>query len=172
LKIRLDECISNRVALAVIQLTANREGYEVSFVLRGGPDPNWIKAFAEEGGTAIVSGDHNILQHWPNLIAYTESGLISFFPPKAYEHLKLYARAAFIIRWWPAIVEKIKISNRGDRWRLPMQWTEIDHTKMQPLKDPRVDAPQTESDPTTHPTKQDSLPLSQPGRDPEDRAGQ
>lgn len=89
MKIRLDECISNRVALAVIQLTANRGGYEVSFVLRGGPDPNWIKAFAEEGGTAIVSGDHNILQHWPNLIAYTESGLISFFPPKAYEHLNM-----------------------------------------------------------------------------------
>lgn len=127
-----------------MQLTANREGYEVSFVQhgKGGADPNWLKAFAEEGGTAIVSGDHNIIQHWPNLIAYTESGLISFFPPKAYEHLKLYGRAAFFLRWWPAIVEKVKISNEGDRWRLPMQWTEIDHTKMQPLKDPQVDEPE------------------------------
>ena len=73
------------MALAVIKLTANREGYEVSFVRHGSgaTDPDWIRAFAAEGGTAIVSGDHDILQHWPNLIAYTESGLISFFPPKA-----------------------------------------------------------------------------------------
>jgi hypothetical protein len=71
LKIKLDECISNRVALAIMQVTANREGYEVSFVRagHGGTDPQWIRAFVGEGGTAIVSGDHDILQHWPNLIA-------------------------------------------------------------------------------------------------------
>ena len=70
-------------------------------------------AFAAEDGTAIVSGDHDILQHWPNLIAYTESGLISFFPPKAYQHFGAYSRAAFILRWWPAIIEKIKVSQSG-----------------------------------------------------------
>jgi hypothetical protein len=137
LKIKLDECISNRVALAIMQVTANREGYEVSFVRHGhgGTDPDWILAFADEGGTAIVSGDHNILQHWPNLIAYTESGLVSFFPPKAYQHLSGFGRAA----WWPAIIEKIKISQKGDRWRIPINWVQIDHTKMEPLKDPRID---------------------------------
>jgi PIN like domain len=82
LKIRLDECIPNRVALAVVQVVGNRAGYEVSFVRHGGPDPIWLETFAKDGGTAIVSGDYDILQHWPNLIAYTESGLISFFPPK------------------------------------------------------------------------------------------
>ena len=139
MKIRLDECIPSRVALAVMQVTANREGYEVSFIRHGGPDPDWIRSFADEDGTAIVSGDYNILQHWPNLIAYTESGLISFFPPKAYHRLGGFGRAAFWIRWWPAIVEKIKLSARGDRWRLPMNWTEIDHTRMEPIKDPRID---------------------------------
>jgi hypothetical protein len=72
LKIKFDECISTRVALAVKQVVGNRAGYEVFFVRQGGPDPNWIRAFAEEGGTAIVSGDYDILQHWPNLIAYAE----------------------------------------------------------------------------------------------------
>jgi hypothetical protein len=139
LKIKLDECIPNRVALAVMQVVGNRAGYEVSFVRHGGPDPNWIQGYAREGGTAIVSGDYHILQHWPNLIAYTESGLISFFPPKAYHHLSGFGRIAFIIRWWPAIIEKIKVSGRGDRWRLPMNWREIDPTKMEPLKDPRFD---------------------------------
>jgi PIN like domain len=141
LKIRLDECIANRVALAVIAITDNREGYEVSFIRHGegSPDPDWIRKFALDGGTAIVSGDHNILQHWPNLVAYTESGLISFFPPSEYEHLRGFARAAFIIRWWPAIIEKVKRSARGDRWRLPMVWHSTDHTKMKPIKDPRID---------------------------------
>ena len=92
-----------------------------------------------EDGTAIVSGDHNILQHWPNLIAYIESGLVSFFPPSEYEHLKGYGRAALIIRWWPAIVEKIKLSKPGDRWRLPMIWQATDHSKMKSIRDPRVD---------------------------------
>jgi PIN like domain len=89
LKIRLDECIANRIARAIVEVTANRPGYEVSYVQhgKGGFDPDWIRKFAAEDGTAIVSGDHDILQHWPNLIAYTETGLISFFPPKAYVHL-------------------------------------------------------------------------------------
>jgi hypothetical protein len=165
LKIRLDECIANRIARAIVEITANRPGYEVSYVQHGagGFDPDWIRRFAAEDGTAIVSGDHDILQHWPNLIAYTESGLVSFFPPRAYANLKAYARAAFILRWWPAIIEKIKVSNRGDRWRLPMQWTEIDHTKMEALRDPRVDRPENPADgkPTTE-AKQDDLQLKRP----------
>ena len=74
LKIKLDENIANRIARAVMCITENRAGYEVSYVRHGDGsiDPDWIKKFAAEGGTAIVSGDDKILQHWPNLIAYTE----------------------------------------------------------------------------------------------------
>jgi hypothetical protein len=54
--------------------------------------------------------------------------------------MKGYGCAAFLVRWWPAIVEKIKLSERGDRWRIPMLWTP-DVTKFQPLKDPRIDGP-------------------------------
>jgi hypothetical protein len=159
LKIRLDENISHRIASAVIAVAGNRSGYEVSCVTPGsGPDPDWIKKFAEEGGTAILSGDHNILQHWPNLIAYTESGLISFFPPSEYEHLKGFARAAFLIRWWPAIVEKTKQSKSGDRWRLPMNWRDTDPNKMISIKDPRVDGDKKLLD--TSKLKQASLNLA------------
>jgi hypothetical protein len=95
------------------------------------------KKFASEDGTIIVSGDYNILQNWPDLVAYTESGLISFFPPPAFGKMYGPGRAAFIIRWWPAIIEKAKISARGDRWRLPMLWTP-DITKIEPISDPRL----------------------------------
>jgi PIN like domain len=162
LKIRFDECIANRIARAIVEVTANRAGFEVSYVPHGhgGFDPDWIRKFAAEDGTAIVSGDHDILQHWPNLIAYTESGLISFFPPKAYVHFNAFSRAAFFLRWWPAIIEKIKVSNKGDRWCLPLQWSEVDHTKMKALKDPRTEKPESPGDekPTTE-AEQDDLPL-------------
>jgi len=142
LKIRFDENISSRLAHALIALTANRSGYEVSWVRqvheRATKDPSWIRAFAAEDGTAIVSGDHAILQHWPDLIAYTESGLISFFPPPAFNGLTRYGRAALFIRWWPAIIEKIKQSKSGDRWRIPMTWTP-DVSKFEAIKDPRID---------------------------------
>lgn len=74
--------------------------------------------------------------------------------------LNAYSRAAFILRWWPAIIEKIKISNKGDRWRLPMQWGEIDHTKLEALRDPRVDEPvaSDHEKPTTE-AKQNALPI-------------
>jgi len=142
-----------------MEITQNRPGYEVSYIRHGDGslDPDWIKRFSDEGGTAIVSGDHNILQHWPNLIAYTESGLISFFPPSEYEHLKGFARAGFIIRWWPAIVEKIKVSKPGDRWRLPMIWANADHNKMISIKDPRVDTDKRDIDTTQF--KQEDLNL-------------
>lgn len=111
----------------MIAITANREGFEVSHVLdvhdKGIDDVDWITRFSDEGGTAIISGDNNILKNWPNLIAYKESGLIGFFPPPKFSGLTGYAKAALLIRWWPVIVEKIKLSSLGDTWRVPMYWT-------------------------------------------------
>ena len=89
MKVRLDENLSCRVANALKAFLANRSGLEVTWVRDFNPpgtnDPTWIRKFALEGGYAIVSGDGEILQKWPNLIAYTESGLISFFPPVGFE---------------------------------------------------------------------------------------
>ena len=77
MKIRLDENLSHRVAVAVMAIVTNRPGYEVSYVRQdhreGTTDPDWLRAFAEKDGTAIVSGDHRILQHWPNLVAYKQT---------------------------------------------------------------------------------------------------
>jgi PIN like domain len=140
LKIRLDENLSYRVANAVKAIVADRDGFQVThntIVAQGVKDPHWLKKFASEDGDVIVSGDWNILQNWPDLVAYTESGLISFFPPSGFGKLFGPGRASFIIRWWPAIIEKAKCSERGDRWRLPMAWTP-DITKIEAIIDPRL----------------------------------
>lgn len=141
MKIRLDENLSYRVARALVAALPNTDGYEVSYVgdehPPGTTDPDWLRKFAEDGGTAIISGDFNMLRNWPDLVAYTETGLISFFPPASFQKLNRFGKIAFIVRWWPAIIEKIKMSQPGDRWRLPMKW-EPSHTDMEILKDPRV----------------------------------
>jgi hypothetical protein len=140
LKIRLDENLSYRVAHAVLAIVANREGFEVthnSEVAQGVKDPAWLTKFAAEDGDMIVSGDWRILQHWPDLVAFTESGLVSFFPPAVFGQMVGYARAAFILRWWPTMLEKYKSSERGDRWRLPASWTP-DPTKIAKIEDPRL----------------------------------
>jgi hypothetical protein len=136
--------LSYRVANALKAFLADRTGLEISwvrdFVPPGTNDPTWLRAFAAEGGIAVVSGDGNILQHWPNLIAYHESGLVSFFPPTGFQHkLTGFAQAALLIRWWPAIIEQIKISERSTSWRIPMHWTP-DITKFERLRDPRINA--------------------------------
>ncbi len=141
MKVRLDQNLSYRVARAVTAALPDRDGYEVSYVGDVHPpktsDPDWLRQFASEGGTAIISGDFNIITHWPDLVAYTETGLIAFFPPPSFEDLKRFGKVAFIVRWWPAIIEKIKISAPGDRWRIPMKWNP-NHMDMQLLVDPRV----------------------------------
>lgn len=150
MKIRLDECLSFRVAAALRGFTANRSGFEVSHVRDDNPrktdDPTWIRAFAADGGDVVISGDPNILRHWPNLVAYRESGLIAFFPPARWDVLRGAGQAALIVRWWPAIVEKAKASQRGDCWRLPLIWSP-DANKFQQLKDPRF---KTEADRKSH----------------------
>ena len=52
LEFRQDECIANRIARAIVEVTANRPGYEVSYVQhgKGGFDPDWIRKFAAEDG--------------------------------------------------------------------------------------------------------------------------
>ena len=140
MRIRLDENLSPRVATAVQAIAGNRSGFDVSHNrdgYAGVADPLWLKSFASADGDVVVSGDANILQNWPDLIAYHESGLVAFFPSPAFQRFKGYARAAFILRWWPAIIEKAKESEAGDCWRLPMQWTP-DLRSFQRLKDPRL----------------------------------
>lgn len=141
MKIRLDNNLSYRVRDALVAALPNRDGYEVShYGTSHAPatsDPDWLRAFASEDGTAIVSGDARILHNWPDLVAFTETGLISFFPPHPFEQLDRFGKVAFIVRWWPAIIEKIKLSQPGDRWRLPFKW-DRQHADMRMLEDPRV----------------------------------
>ena len=141
MKIKFDENISPRIVTAIRSLEPDRE-IELGSVLedygQGQSDPDWMFRFRQDGGVAMVSGDHNILQTPVNLAAYKASGLISIWPPPGYPNLKRFGQAAFLILWWPVIKLKIKASSAGDRWRLPMSFTPMQDA-LKPITDPRID---------------------------------
>lgn len=141
MKIRLDAQISYRVANALKAFVSNRSGgLVIDWVGDDNPpgttDPTWIRKYSESGGIAIISGDGKILQNRADLVAYIESGLIGFWVPHRFDDFKGYAQAAILLRWFPAIVEKVKASERGDCWQFPMSWTPDIKTFKQ-LRDPR-----------------------------------
>jgi PIN like domain len=140
-KIKFDENISVRLVQA-IRCVEKDTAIEISSVLedygKGLKDPEWMFRFRDEDGRAMISGDHNILQKSINLVAYTESGLVSIWPPPGWPRLKRWGQAALLFRWWPSIKEKIAASSSGDRWRIPMQWTP-DVGAFIVIRDPRID---------------------------------
>lgn len=150
MKIRLDEHISPRVAGALTAFIENRRGYEVSHVRDAHPvgasDISWLRAFAAEGGSVIVSGDANILQRWPELVAYTETGLIGFFPQSRWNQSNGWTKAALLKVWWQSIVTKAQASRPGDTWRFPFQWTPSSE-KFDLIRDPRVSGSQAQRTP-------------------------
>ena len=143
MKLKFDENISIRLVQAIRVLERDNT-IKIGSVLEdygaGIQDPDWMFRFRDEGGDAMISGDHNILQKPVNLVAYTESGLISIWPHAGFQRLKLLGQAALIIRWWIAIKVKITASDPGSRWRIPAagSWTPSEDA-FEPIRDPRVD---------------------------------
>lgn len=140
MKIKFDENISPHIVQAIRCLETDR-AIKIESVLEdygaGTSDPDWMFKFRDEGGVGMISGDHRILQDPVNLVAYTESGLISLWPDTGWQTLKRYGQAALLARWWPCIKERLSTSTKGQRWRIPMLWTP-EVAKLKEMKDPRV----------------------------------
>ena len=115
MKIKFDEECSTRLVNAISNLETDAS-IELTSVHRdygeGIADPDWMFRFRDEGGRAMVSGDHAILQKPVNLKAYTEAGLISIWPSPGWPELKRWGQSALMIRWWPIIKKKIEESSR------------------------------------------------------------
>ncbi|MER8452767.1 hypothetical protein NKG60_22735 [Mesorhizobium sp. M1428] len=141
MKIKFDANVSPKIVRAVRALEAD-SSIEIGSVHEdyqaGIADPDWMFKFSKAGGDAMISGDHNILQKPENLIAYIESGLVSIWPSPGWPDLKRFGQAALVIRWWITTKQRILTSQKGDRWRLPMNWTP-GVEKFTPIKDPRFD---------------------------------
>ena len=121
----LDENLSYRLARA-LKVVAHTSKYEIFHVRQKNPasttDPDWLRKFAADGGTAIVSGDPKILHKPHELLAIMETGLISFFVPKKWDDLSRFGRAALVILWWPKIIVQTKNGKPSESWRIPIRF--------------------------------------------------
>ena len=86
-------------------------------------DENWVRRFARAHGNVVVTGDGRIRKNLHEQAAFFQAGMITFFFDTAWNNLPLYDKAAMLMTWWPAIIEKAKASKPGDSWEMPSHWT-------------------------------------------------
>lgn len=140
MRIMIDENISQRLARSLRDIAGVTE-YQIVHVRERAPkgtlDPDWIRGFAADGGTAIVSADLNIRQKPIELLAIMDTGLISFFMPGQWQRCSRWFKAAHLCRWWPAIVQHIHDGVAGDSWEVPLGFS--GNGPMRPLRRPDVE---------------------------------
>lgn len=139
--IRFDENISRRIPDALRQLRLP-DGVEVESAFdanaEGLADVDWLTDFANRDGNCIVSGDERMRDRPAERAALQAAGIVAVFPPEGrfWTPLRLHGQAAFLIRWFPVIVELAQDSPPGEHFRLPMSWT-LDRDSVRTL--PRLD---------------------------------
>lgn len=111
MKIRADEHFSPLLVDAVSQV-ALRDGWEFTSVLDtgygGASDPHWVRAFAAEGGGAIISGDSDFCKVYPQIKAVFDTGLKVIHLPPKWSTSTGDLKAAFVFQWWKRIEETIE----------------------------------------------------------------
>lgn len=117
-----DEHLSPRIIRAVCEI-ALRKGWRLEKVVGSAlcnrEDEDWVEAFAESGGNAIVSADRAMLKR-PTLIKkISDLGLIGIYLPSEWAEARRQYQAAHILFWWPKIEQTIETSAPGSAWIVP-----------------------------------------------------
>lgn len=126
MKVLFDENLPGLLAESV-QVLARDEPYEVHHVIpwlgKGTSDVNWMKAVGSEGGWIVISNDHHIATRPHEIAAWRQHGVIGFVLPKAFNQMRFWDKAAFLIRWWEAIMDAAGAAKPGDMHFVPAKWT-------------------------------------------------
>lgn len=85
-------------------------------------DTPWLKKFVKDGGSVVITGDKRMRSKPHERKALLDLGLIGFFVPSTWNRMKFMNQAAYLLRWWPTIVECAKDSPPSTCWQLPHIW--------------------------------------------------
>ena len=85
----------------------------------GVKDSIWVRSFAERNGDAIVTGDANMSRRQSELIAIGETGLKLVILPTQYQQGGIRLQAAYMLLWWPRVVELVQHGEKGCFLQLP-----------------------------------------------------
>jgi hypothetical protein len=136
--VRFDENISPRIPAAlnalVLPLDVRVES-ATSAGEAGAADLDWIASFSARGGRLLISGDEKMRDRPFERAALDSSGLIAVFPPEGrfWQPLKLFGQAAFLIRWFPTIIELARTAEPGEHFRLPSNFKDVGVEKVAKL---------------------------------------
>jgi len=122
-KFFFDNNVAPAMAEAIAALTRS-QGIEIVHLKdrfpTNTPDPVWIAEIAAEG-FVIISGDPRISRNPANRAAWLESGMTAFFFGDGWASKKLMVQAAELVRWWPTIVDTVKVCTPGSGFVLPVK---------------------------------------------------
>jgi hypothetical protein len=143
-KICADENVSSRLVGIVNDLSIGspRLLHVSEIGALGVKDTIWVRAFAEQGGDAIVSADAAMSRRQTELIAIGETGLKLVILPAQYQQGGILTQTAYMLFWWFKIVELVQEGEKGCFLKLPPiaipripRWDRIDvHDARQRLK--------------------------------------
>lgn len=121
MKICADENISPRLVEIVNNLSIGspRLLHVSEIGALGVKDSIWVRAFAEQDGDAILTADANMSKRQSEQIAIGETGLKLVILPTQYQQGGIRVQAAYMLLWWPKIVELVQHGEKGCVLKLP-----------------------------------------------------
>jgi hypothetical protein len=81
-------------------------------------DENWIRRFAADGGSVIITGDGRIRARVHERAALAQTNLISYFFGRPWNTVKLQQKADELIAKFPAILEHARTAPAGSCWEV------------------------------------------------------
>lgn len=121
MKICADENISPRLVEIVNDLSIGspRLLHVSEIGSLGVKDSIWVRTFAEQDGDAILTADANMSRRQSELIAIGETGLKLVILPTQYQQGGIRLQSAYMLLWWPKVVELVPQGARGSFLKLP-----------------------------------------------------
>lgn len=88
----------------------------------GRSDEPWIRRFAKDGGTVIISGNTKMQREPHERLALIDEGMIVLFFGRQWTQWKFNSQTALLLHWWPVVVETIKQAKPATFWHIPSNW--------------------------------------------------
>jgi hypothetical protein len=119
-RICADENVSSRLVEIVNDLSSGPPRLEhVSEIdALGVEDCIWVRAFAQQGGEAVITADAKMSKRQAELLAVGETGLKLVILPTQYQQGGIRFQTAYMLLSWPLIIKLVGEGPRGGFLRL------------------------------------------------------
>ncbi|RCK30233.1 hypothetical protein TH9_19550 [Thalassospira xiamenensis] len=123
-----DENMPPKLARAIIELSKG-DNHQILLIRdefgAGTSDVSWMtQAHVKYGPDVVaITCDHYIRKRPHEILAFKQNDLRAFILPKLFNQYKYWDKSAFLVRWWPKIVETAEASATGELFLVPGRQT-------------------------------------------------